>query len=102
MAVEHELSAEVTIRPAREEDAAELRRLAQLETKAPTPGPHLLALREGVAVASISLATGEILADPFRPTADLQELLRLRMRRATGPRRRRRGGRRLRPALSGT
>jgi hypothetical protein len=102
VAAENELGAEVTIRPASGKDAAELRRLAELETRAPTPGPHLLALREGVVVASISLATVEILADPFRPTADVQELLRLRARRTGGSRRRERGIRRVRPAISAT
>jgi hypothetical protein len=100
--VENELTSEVTIRAARGGDVAELRRLAELETRAPTPGPHLLALREGVAVASISLASGEVLADPFHPTLDVQELLRLRARHASQRSRRTARARGLmRPALSG-
>jgi hypothetical protein len=102
VAADYELGGEVTIRPARSEDRAELRRLAELETRAPTPGPHLLALREGDVVASISLATVEVLADPFQPTADVQELLRLRAGHASlRPRRASRARRLTRPALSG-
>jgi hypothetical protein len=101
MAVDRELSTEVTIRPAGSGDAAELRRLAQLETRALTPGPHLIALRGGAPVAAISLVSGEILADPFRRTLDVQELLRLRARHAPRQRRARRGRRLARPALLG-
>jgi hypothetical protein len=96
-------SVEITIRPAAPDDAPRLRRLAELETRAPIPGPHLIALRGGAAVAAISLASGEILADPFHPTLDVQELLRLQARRAARTLRRDRGRRRrlTRPALSG-
>jgi hypothetical protein len=81
MAVHDNRTGEVTIRSAGGDDAVDVDRLAQLETRPPTPGPHLLALRDGEVVAAISLATAEILADPFRPTADVQALLRLQAKR---------------------
>ena len=81
MAVHDDPMGEVTIRPAGRGDAVDVDRLAQLETRRPTPGPHLLALRNGEVVAAISIATAEILADPFRPTADVQALLRLQATR---------------------
>ena len=91
--------AAVTIRSAGPDDAGEVGRLAQLETRPPTPGPHLLAVRNGTVVAAISLATAEVLADPFRPTADVQVLLRLQAKWARPAKRRpsRRGLSRLVP-----
>ena len=81
MAAHDDRMGELTIRPAGRGDALDVDRLAQLETRRPTPGPHLLALRDGEVVAAISLATAEVLADPFRPTADVQALLRLQVKR---------------------
>jgi hypothetical protein len=65
----------VTLRPSDESDAAALERLAQLDSRQLPPGPHLLAIRGGQLHAAISLSTGTVIADPFRPTADLCELL---------------------------
>jgi hypothetical protein len=82
----------VTLRLANSGDAPALARVAQRDS-APLPsGPHLVALREGRIDAAISLATGAVVADPFRPTADLCELLRfharsMRVRRHERPRR---------------
>lgn len=41
-----------------------------------SPSPRLLAERDGIVVAAISLRTGELVADPFVRTAELVELLR--------------------------
>jgi hypothetical protein len=68
--------APVTIRLAGPDDRAAVARLAELETSAAPPGPHLVAERSGRIEAAISLATGAVLADPFRRTAELRELLR--------------------------
>ena len=65
----------VTLRPADVSDAAALERLAQLDSRQLPPGPHLIAIRGGDLAAAISLSTGTVIADPFRPTADLRELL---------------------------
>jgi hypothetical protein len=67
----------VTIRLAAADDTAVLERLAQLDTRPLPPGPHLLAERDAQIEAAISLATGELVADPFRRTAELCELLRV-------------------------
>ena len=82
-----------TLRPARPEDAVTVTELAVLDASPRLAGPILLAETDGVAVAAIELVGGRLVADPFRPTAAAQTLLRaraaqLRPRRARGGRRR--------------
>jgi hypothetical protein len=77
--LQHRLAAwdrPVTLRLAAPDDGAELTRLAERDSSSPPPGPHLVAERGGRIEAAISLATGELIADPFRRTAELRELLR--------------------------
>lgn len=84
MTIDHAL----TIRRARPGDAAALRRLAELDSSRPPAGEALLAELDGRPVAAIELASERVIADPFRPTAEVVELLRLRARRlgaAAGP-----------------
>jgi hypothetical protein len=70
----------VVIRLATAADQHALGRLAELDSK-PTPaGTILIAELRGSPVAAVSLASGELIADPFVPTADITELLRLRAR----------------------
>ena len=59
-------------------DAAQLAELAERDTRQVPEGPVLGAEVDGRLVAAISLTTGELIADPFRPTSELQALLRLR------------------------
>jgi hypothetical protein len=66
----------VTLRLADEADAAGLERLAELDSRPLPPGPHLVAERDRRLQAAISLATGELIADPFHRTAELCALLR--------------------------
>jgi hypothetical protein len=66
----------VTLRLATRGDGAALDRLGELETRLLPPGPHLVAERDGRIGAAISLATGELIADPFHRSAELCELLR--------------------------
>jgi hypothetical protein len=66
----------VTLSLATDADRAALDRLAQLDCRLLPPGPHLVAERDGRIEAAISLASGELVADPFRRTAELCELLR--------------------------
>jgi hypothetical protein len=66
----------ITLRLALPADLAALQRLAQLDSRNLPPGPHLLAERDGRIDVAISLATGELIADPFRRTAELCALLR--------------------------
>jgi hypothetical protein len=77
----------VTLRIAGAADAPALERLAQLDTRALPPGPHLVAEREGRIDAALSLSSGELVADPFRRTAELGALLRCQAgeRRARPP-----------------
>jgi hypothetical protein len=81
-------------------DAAALARVAQLDTRPLPPGPHLVAERAGRIEAAISLATLEIVANPFERTAELCDLLRLHAEsaRAAAPTKPRGG---LRPRLLG-
>lgn len=68
----------LTLRPATASDAAEVSRLAQLDS-APIPaGDLLLALVDDRPMAALSLETGAVVADPFSPTADLVAMLRER------------------------
>lgn len=57
-------------------DHAALAELAALESRALPPGPHLLAEQDGTVAAALSLRTGDVVADPFRRTAELCALLR--------------------------
>jgi hypothetical protein len=66
----------VTLRLADEDDVAGLERLAALDSCLLPPGPHLVAERDRRIEAASSLATGQLVADPFRRTAELCELLR--------------------------
>jgi len=72
----------VLIRPARTIDAADLRRLAALDSARPLTGDVLLAVSGGDVAAAMSLDTGAVIADPFQPTAHLVELLRTAARPA--------------------
>ena len=67
----------VTLRLASRDDSVALERLGQLDTRTLPPGPHLVAERDGQIAAAISLVTGALIADPFRRTAELCELLRV-------------------------
>jgi hypothetical protein len=94
-------SPSVLIRAARGSDGAALDRLAQLDSAVVPAGALLVAESGGRLVAAIASSTGEAIADPFLPTADVVALLELR---AAGARsrsrrtiaRRRSGSRRLR------
>jgi hypothetical protein len=66
----------VTLHLACARDRWALTRLAQLDSRPLPPGPHLVAIREGRIDAAISLSSGELVADPFRHTAELCALLR--------------------------
>jgi hypothetical protein len=105
----------ITIRHARDEDSAALKRLAQRDSSVLPCGELLVAAVGGELRAAVPVAGGETIADPFHPTAELIRLLSARaaqLRRAngTGPgsrvidvlRRRRRGSATLSPQPAGT
>jgi hypothetical protein len=79
----------VTFRVATPDDARTLRRLAELDSAPPLTGRVFVAEVDGVALAAVSLETGAVTADPFRHTAHLVRMLRLRRDQLT-----RQGGRR--------
>ena len=66
----------VTIRLARTDEAATLAHLAELDSALEPLAPALVAEVAGELLAAISLADGKLVANPFRPTADVVELLR--------------------------
>jgi hypothetical protein len=99
----------VTIRLARIDDDLGIARVAGRDSRPIPPAPRLVAERDGAIDAVLSLRTGELVADPFRRTAELVELLRChaagqRPAGADGPEARRRArpaGRRLDLGLAG-
>ena len=78
----------VVIRAARGSDGDRLAQLALLDSQRPLAGEILVAEQGGELVAA--LGADRVIADPFRPTADLVALLRVRSGGAP-PRPRRRG-----------
>jgi hypothetical protein len=68
------------IRQATVDDEGALRRLAELDGRRPLSGPVLIGEIGGIPVAAVSLADGQITADPFQPTAQLVPLLGIRFR----------------------
>jgi hypothetical protein len=68
----------VLIRAARGSDGDALGRLAALDSSHVPAGELLVAETDGALVAAHAPATGATIADPFRRTAELVELLELR------------------------
>jgi hypothetical protein len=92
-------SASISIRSSHPADVAALWRLATLDSALLPDGPLLVAEQGGDVVAAISLATGATIADPFRRSASVVDLLRIRADQLRGAPRRHRGLLR-RPALA--
>jgi hypothetical protein len=74
----------ITIRRATAEDALAVRRLAIIDSAFPPTGDVLLAEMGSELWAALSLDTGATVADPFRPSRDLVDLLRFRAGRLSG------------------
>jgi hypothetical protein len=68
----------ITIRHSTDEDRGALRRLAQLDDRPPLHGAALLGFVDGELRAAVPVERGAPLADPFRTTGDVIDLLRLR------------------------
>jgi hypothetical protein len=66
----------IELRPATTDDADALRTIAERDSASVPPGPLVLAETAGTPLAAISLATGEVIADPFWPTAAAVQALR--------------------------
>lgn len=89
----------VAMRLATPADDAAIERLAQLDSSQVPAGPILIGTLDGVPSAAIGITSGHVVADPFRPTAALVDLLRLRAEHLRGPARSPGGARRLARAL---
>lgn len=73
--------ASLTVRLATSADRPALERLAALDGADEAPaGPVLIGSMMARPVAALSLSNGLVVADPFAPTCELIELLRLRAR----------------------
>ena len=66
----------IVLRHATTADEQPLRDLAALDSRTLPSGPFLVAEVEGQPHAALSLSDGAAIADPFKPTAELVELLR--------------------------
>jgi hypothetical protein len=82
----------LTIRPADATDTSALYRLAALDSSFPPTGDVLVAEVGDELWAAVGVATGEAIADPFRPSGDVVDLLRLRASLEKGEPRKRRAG----------
>ena len=74
----------LTIRRADAADAGALVRLAALDSASPPTGEALLAEVGDELWAAVEIDSGAAIADPFRPSGELVELLRLRASLADG------------------
>ena len=68
----------LTLRQLDPGDAAAVDRLSALEGRRAPEAPLLGAEVEGRLLAAVSIATGEVVADPFSRTAEVRSLLELR------------------------
>ena len=73
-------SGAIVIRRATDADIRTLADLAILDSRSPLTGPALVAEIDGGVLAALDLADGSVAADPFAPTAELVELLRMHAR----------------------
>jgi hypothetical protein len=71
----------ITIRPADHADLPELDRLADLDSTRLPDDEYLIAEVDGEARAAVGVRTRTLVATPFHATADLADLLRLRVQR---------------------
>jgi hypothetical protein len=74
----------MTIRYASDCDAADLARLAALDSSRVPEGALLVAEIDGELWAAVAIGRGVAIADPFRPSGPVVELLRARARQLVG------------------
>ncbi len=68
----------IALRRAGDDEAADLARLAALDSARPLDGDVLVALVDGRLVAAVSLGDGRMIADPLAPTTEARALLHTR------------------------
>lgn len=78
------MSGSMTIRYASERDTRDLARLAALDSSKVPAGALLVAEVEGELWAAVAIGRGAAIADPFRPSGPVVELLRARARQLVG------------------
>ena len=88
----------LTIRHATASDGEAIERLAALDSSSAPPGAVLLAEVGDELWAAVEVESGTAIADPFRSSGDLVELLRMRANGTSG--KRSRPARRLIPRLA--
>lgn len=71
------MAPEIRIRQATMSDAFDVRRLAALDDSASLKGSVLVAEEQGELRAAISIDDGRVVANPFAPTAELVDMLRM-------------------------
>lgn len=71
------MAPEIKIRQATEADAFALRRLAALDDRAALRGSVLVAEQAGELRAALSVDDDRVVANPFAPTAELVDMLRM-------------------------
>jgi hypothetical protein len=71
-------TSQISIRIARQDDYADLWRVATLDSALVHEGPLLVAESDGEIVAALALTDGGVIADPFRRTSAAVDLLRMR------------------------
>ena len=81
----------LTVRVADDHDAYVLAQLAAVDSAEPLEGRVLVAEIDGRPVAAISMTDSTVVADPFRRTADIVQMLRVRAAQMRGERVSRRG-----------
>ena len=69
----------ITIRRSRTDDVKAIDRLAQLDSRSAPQGDALLAFIDDELRAAVPLNGGEAVADPFHRTAEVVDLLKLRV-----------------------
>jgi hypothetical protein len=74
---EAHMSGQITIRSSTDADQAEIARLAALDSRQAPKGDVMLAFVDDELRAALGLGSNDAIADPFHPTADLVELLRM-------------------------
>jgi hypothetical protein len=79
-----EMAEEITIRRSTDADRDAIRRLAELDSRQVPRGPAMLGFVCDELRAAVALDDGASLADPFQPTAELVELLRVRANHRNG------------------
>lgn len=80
--------AALTIRPATDDDAVAVHRLAALDSSSPPTGEILLGQVGNEIWAALDIESGIAVADPFRPSGEVVELLRLHAEGTERPQRR--------------